>query len=215
MLDLQKHLCTGERIELHVEQDGSPLELISCVEAVIDRDRLMIQAPFHQREYFPLQNNDRVKMVIKLEDTGLLEIEGIVRQSTHFGPTMVLIVDLEPDIRQTQRRNFYRLPVSRDVLLTDIDSEPVEGITQNISAGGVKCVAAARPRPGSVVQVHLNLNSEILVVEGQVLEAEPFDQTPNRYVSRIQFIRLSERDQAKIIAFIYQEQSRRNRLRPS
>jgi len=215
-IDIQKHLGTGEKLDLFVDHDGTMLELSSCVEAVIDHDRIMIQAPFLQREYYPLKRDEKIRLVARLESAGVLEMIGTIVQNTHFGPTTVLIVELDPDIQQTQRRNYFRLPVSRDVQFVDrrqnFKHEPIDGITQDLSAGGLRCISAHEMKPGTRIQVHLNLTGDPIVLEGEILEAQPFEPTPNRFMARIRFLEPSEKARSRIISFIFTEQSKRKKL---
>lgn len=209
---LNKLLSAGDKLELSFEADkGSPLKLESSFESLIDNNTLVIQAPVnHAHE--PLCSDYTIRLVASKDSSGILEMNGKIIQCKRTGDTSILIVELIEDVCQTQRRQYYRLPILRDVQLAISGEGYQDGLTQNISAGGIRCILPTRPRAGAKLKVKLDLNKESFELTGEVLETMVFDEPSRRFIIRIRFIDTTEKDRSRLISYIFGEQSRQKRM---
>lgn len=209
---LKSLLSAGDRIELYIEgEEGVPVTLDTSLEALIDNDKLVIQAtadPSQRR----LRTDIAIRLVASKDSAGILEMDGRIIQSTRTGNTSVLVVELMADVHQTQRRQYYRLPILRDVRLGNSGDGYFNGVTQNISAGGLRCVLPTRLRAGAHITVKLELSQEAFELKGEVLDAMEFDEQSRRYVLRIRFTDTSEKDRTRLIAYIFSEQGRQKKI---
>lgn len=209
---LKNLLNTGDRIELYMDEEkGTSLVLEASFEALIDNDKLVIQATVYNA-HKSLRSNHAIRLVANKDSAGILEMSGKIIQSTHSGDTSVFVVELAEDIHQTQRRQYFRLSLLKDVRLGNSGEGYFDGVTQNISAGGIRCILPMRMRAGAKITVRLELNQEPFELTGEVLEAMEFDENTRRFVLRIRFIDTSEKDRAKLISYIFSEQSRQKKM---
>ncbi len=208
---LKSLLTAGDRLEIYLDgEEGSPLVLETAFEALMDNDRLIIQATVCNA-HKTLQSNDAIKLVANKGAAGILEMSGKIVESSRSGDADILVVELIEDIQQTQRRQYYRLPILRDVRLGNSGDGYFDGLTQNISAGGLRCFLPTRMRAGTRITVKLELNQEHFELTGEVLDSIAFDTVTQRFLLRIRFIDTSEKDRKKLISHIFSEQSRQKK----
>jgi len=208
---LKNLLNTGDRLELSIEgETGGALILETSFEALIDSDKLIIRAVVHNTSISTHYNPD-IKIRASKDSGGILEMSGRIIRSTRTGSATTLVVELSEDIHQTQRRQDYRLPILREIRLGNSGEGYFNGLTQNISAGGLRCILPTRMRPGTRISVKLELDQEILELSGEVLETLEFDEKSQRYIFRIRFLDISEKIRSKLTAYIFSEQSRQKK----
>lgn len=208
---LKNLLNAGDRLELHIDgEDGSDLTLETSLEALIDNDKLIILANIHSA-YGSLRAQESITLVANKDSAGILEMSGKIVQRSLAGNSSILVVELVDDVQQTQRRQYYRLPILRDVRLGNSGEGYFDGLTQNISAGGLRCILPQRIRAGAQIKVKLELGQTPFELTGEVLEANAFDEENSRFLLRIRFIDTSEKDRARLISYIFSEQGRQKK----
>lgn len=209
---LNKLLSAGDKLELSFEADeGSQLTLESSLKSLIDNNTLIIQTPAHHA-HGSLCSDHTIRLVASKDSSGILEMNGRILQCKRTGDTSTLVVELIEDVCQTQRRQYFRLPILRDVQLAISGEGYLDGLTQNISAGGIRCILPMRPREGAKIKVKLDLNKESFELTGEILETMVFDEPSQRFIIRIRFIDPTEKDRSRLISYIFGEQSRQKRM---
>ncbi len=208
---LKNLLNAGDRLELSIEgEQGTALTLETSFVALIDSDKLMIRASF-QDTPLSVSFNPSIKLKASKDAAGILEMSGRIIESSRAGIATTLVVELSEDILQIQRRQDYRLPLLREIRLGNSGDGYFNGLTQNISAGGLRCIIPTRMRPGTRIGVKLELGQETLELSGEVLETFEFDETAQRHIFRIRFLDIPEKIRSRLTAYIFSEQSRQKR----
>jgi len=207
-----KHLLSaGDRLELYIDGvEGTPNSMGTSFEALTDNGTMIIKTPVSCSAN-SIQSNQEIRLTTSKDSAGILEMSGKIVQSTRTGSTTILVIELIDNIQQTQRRQYYRLPILRDVRLGNSGDGFFDGVTQNISAGGIRCILPIKIRTGAQITVKLELNREPFELKGEVLEALEFDENTQRFMLRVRFIGTSEKDRSKLISYIFSEQSRQNK----
>lgn len=210
MKERLKHLLnTGDRLALSIGGPGGmDLTLETSLKDLDSLDRLVVQASALDGTD-RLKPGDPIRLTVSKETSGMLEMDGYLVRCTASDSTLLLVVELTEDIRQHQRRQFFRLPILREIHLGLKGDNPGIGMTQNISAGGLRCVYGGHLRVGASVAVRLELNRELFELSGEVLESALADDTGQNHVLRIRFTEVSEKEQQRLISLLFREQSRR------
>lgn len=208
---LKNLLNAGDRLELSIEgKTGSALTLETAFVALIDSDKLVIRAAVHDTS-LSAAFTPFIKLKACKDAAGILEMNGRIIESSRTGADITLVVALSENIHQIQRRQDYRLPLLREIRLGNSGIGYYDGLTQNISAGGLRCILPTRMRPGTRIGLKVELSRETLELEGEVLETFEFDEELQRHIFRIRFVDVPEKIRSRLTAYIFSEQSRQNK----
>jgi len=210
MKERLKHLLTaGDRLELSLSGPGGiEMTLETSLRDLDGTGRIIVQAPAPEAPGV-LQPGDPIRLMASKENAGILEMAGRILRCAATENTLVLVVELSDEIRQQQRRQFFRLPILREVHMGLQGDAPHIGVTQNISAGGLRCVYPEHLRVGAPITVSLELGHELFQLSGEVLESSAVDDTLQRFILRVRFTDVPEKEQTRLMALLFREQSRR------
>lgn len=208
---LKSLLTAGDRLELCMDgENRASMTMETSFETLIDDHTLVIQATAYAAPN-GLQSNSPIKLTASKNSAGILKMRGTIIRSSQTGNVTTLVVELAPDIQQTQRRQDYRLPILRDVRLGNGGEGYYDGLIQNISAGGIRCILPTRMRAGTKINLKLELNQECFDLGGEVLESIEINEEAQRFILRIRFIDISEKIRSRLTSHIFIEQSRQNK----
>jgi len=202
----------GDQLQLHMGQDETDkTALVTSLAAVIDQDNLVVNANVDSNEIF-LRNRHNVQIVANVDSAGILKMRGRIKECTQNGDQYILVVELINEIEQTQRREHYRLPLLKDVHLGLSSKQYQQGMTQNLSAGGLRCVVPQYIRSGATVKLKLDLDETEIEIDGKVLETISYDEESEEYILRIKFMDLSREERRQIHTYIFKRQCRRKKI---
>lgn len=205
-------LNAGDSMELHMENEKGQLHTFSStIEAILSEGRMVIQVPAGIKSVPRGLLSPEVRMVVRKNSAGLLEMFGRVVQFNVQSSGSNIIIEILSDVRQTQRRQFYRLPLIKDVRLAYNNRQDYLAVAHDISAGGLRCVLPHGFKPGDQLKIHLELNSEEHYLKGTVLDCEPLKTASPRSLIRIQFMDLTENERKCIMNYVFKEQTKRKR----
>lgn len=212
MKKLKYLLQPGDKIELQIDLSGDVQTWESSVEEIIDNQKLLVHA--YSDSAKPLRvKHKSVHMQTQKDSAGILKMHGEIVSTKQSGLQTFILIDLDEQIEQTQRRHYYRLPIFRNVFVNTGSDEVLEGLTQNISAGGLRCLFPEPLEEDTLVTTEVELGNEVYKIKGRVLEAMDFDEEHGNYVLRIQFMDTPEAVKAKLMRYILSEQSRLQKLK--
>lgn len=135
----------------------------------------------------------------------------------------LIVLNLPEYCNRVQQRNFVRLPVLIPVkyaVAPEKDKEPQyqDGMTVDLSAGGMKLTVKDPFKPGVILVINfqLSIREETVTfnLKGKIqrLEVKDLEKNYRVYQAGIEFIDISHRDQDKIVAFIFARMARQNQL---
>ncbi len=203
MKERLKHLLSaGDRLELCLAGPGGiEMTLETALRDLDGNDRIIVQTPAPEVSDL-LQPGEPIRLVASKENAGLLEMTGRILRCAAAENTLMLVVELSDEIRQQQRRQFFRLPILREVHVGLPGDAARTGVTQNISAGGLRCIYPAHLRVGAPIAVRLELGQALFELNGEVLESSAADDACQRYILRIRFTDVPEREQTRLMALL-------------
>lgn len=200
--------CTEVQIEL--ERDTKKvLTLKSEIIDILDKDKLVISAPIFQSKIFPLSQGERVFINFNKKDTGMYSFLGIVYNRDSKKNVPEIYIRQIGKMNKLQRRSFFRLPIVKSILVTftDGDSEfSVEGVTKDISGGGIRAISNSPVKLGEKVSVHIALGQASLFINAKVVRCRDISDSVEKYDLGLKFDNIDEQLRSKIVSFIFEKQ---------
>lgn len=200
-------LTNGETIELKSDQASYHFTVESWVQEVVGERKIRVVAK--KRLEIPKLKQQHELTAIARRDNGLYQMQATIQEILETETDLILLLDLHSDIEQIQRRQFYRLPLLKEVAINLVGDPPMPGLTQNLSAGGLKCQLRQEIRIGATVEVTLEIEGTSLNLKAQVLECAPMANVPHHTSIRVQFTTLTTKEQQLLTAYIFKQQGKR------
>ncbi len=195
--ELQRVLRPDRRYPTWVEEVRLPVVLI---------------APPMEREHLvPLMAGEQVELHY-YDGRGDLTLVGAVRERPRRGEPVPIEV---LEVTRVQRRRFFRwqgeYPVSFAVA-GDQDEEWRAARTFDISAGGLSFRWDEELPPETPLLLELRLGTDVVRAEGRVVRSLPNQAGgAGRYLVGVEFTRISEGSQSRIMRFIFSQEVRLRR----
>ncbi|CFX66012.1 PilZ domain [Syntrophomonas zehnderi OL-4] len=202
-------LKVNQRIEITVDEEGTEYKnLPSRIEEVTDQ-HLYIAIPMKWGQLIPVRV--RQKLIVSFNQQGrFFQFETVIMHR-HLKPIPMLAV-LKPDsIREIQRRQWVRVPVSIPLkfgLLNEDESTTVhETTTVDISGGGV-CFLTRNPlAAGQLLDAEIDLpNREPVYCQLKVLRVLETKTEGSVNKAFSEYYDISESQRERIIAYVFEKQ---------
>lgn len=149
---------------------------------------------------------DNVMLTTVKEGIGIIKAEVYIKNITQLEKGVIIILDVQEHIKHIQRREFFRLNVIREISVANEDNDQLKGITQNISAGGIKCILPKPLAKDTTVQTSFRLYDDHFELLGVVLDSQP--HTYNKYTVRIRFSNADQKIRQRLISNIFRIQAK-------
>ena len=212
-MKLESIFSTGDDVEVRARIDGKEHVFTTSLSSLIDRNKVSIHARVsHGKIHNKIASDDQIQLVSKQNTSGIVMLSGRVIKSQLVDDGISFVVEIENSLEQIQRRQYFRLPLFREVEVVG-GKEIYAGTTQNISAGGLSCIISNEAALGEKVKVRLNINNEILEMTGKVLGVDEMESNVRRCTVRVCFVDISEKTRSKLISYVLREQSRMHRFK--
>ncbi len=201
-------VAEGDCCELKIRgQNGDTYTLDAALETVYDRDKLILQTQRHIK----VGEAGNVEMLLRNRKSGIVKCIGPIEKWVPYENGALIQIVVTGGVDNLQRRSYYRLQTSKPATVSAGERHIYDVVTRDLSAGGAKCAISEPLIAGSTIQLSMALEEQALQLQGRVLECR---EEPNRhYVLRLQFERLDEGTQSKLMAYVLKEQSKRLRNR--
>ncbi len=191
----------------HSLEQHLSLALESSLAEVVSERKMRVRA---SKSDLPLLLKSQQQLIVTAKkDYGVFQMHATVQEVVDSGSEVTLLLDVHTSIDQIQRREYFRLPLLKEISLNLVGDPPIKGLTQNISAGGIKCLVNSEIRTGATIDVYLEIEPLALSLKGRVLECAPMPDSVNHTILRIQFIQLSAKEQQILSAYIILQQGKR------
>lgn len=208
-MNVLEGLKIGEKLEIEPIRSKKNTVLTSTITSqLIDKKdkKLYISNPIKRGISYPLYRGQQIKIIFYRDEKGIYSFLGEVIQRIDIKFPIYIVKPLSFE-EKIQRRFYYRLRILTKVLIKNLNENTwVEGLTKDLSGGGLKIVTNKIFKLGEKVEciISLDENERVDVVGEVVREARDF--TTNEYEIGIKFIDISETARNEIIAFIFKKQ---------
>lgn len=206
-IELQTSLRSGRRFPTWVEDVRPP--------------RVAVAPPMDQEHYVPLSPGDQV-FLHYYDGRGDFTLTGVVLERQGRGGS-VMVEALE--VSRVQRRQFFRWEGRYPVwfrVLTGEDGEDetdppalaeaeewLSAHTRDLSGGGLSLFWNEEIPSGTKVVVELRLPTGAVRAEGRVARTWTNEAGgPGRFIVGVEFTRITDANQRKLMQFIFQEELR-------
>ena len=216
-------LQIGTKLELELrDEEGKKLDqsLISEFEWLVDPKTLMIAAPIHEGEIYPLRNGTIINIYFVHKagkEYELYSFNAIISGREMSEKIALLKIGVISEIERIQRRQYYRLGCSMPVKFRVVESmsEIVNGsipfrktIASNLSGGGICLLLEDRLEVGKLVECEIATeeNKEVRFF-GKVIRYDN-SQLDGRfkYEAGIAYIKINNNDREAVVKYIFNEQ---------
>ena len=211
---VSKHIKTGNRVEISYIRDGAERQKwVTVVEAVIDRERVIVLMPMSGGELVRLPAGGRFEARF-YTDLNILLYECEVVGNGNIEGTYFTTLKLLTEGERIQLRNYYRffgtLDFKFSVLkeITSFDEEPTmyNGVAVDLSGGGMRFVSPKRLAPNTDIHAVLPLSEEYIMALGQILDRVKAVNADRQFQYRVKFLALPDVDREKIVRHINEQQ---------
>jgi c-di-GMP-binding flagellar brake protein YcgR len=206
---------TGDRVyisvgrSLHVDWKQA---YISQVEAILEDNRMLIQAPTHMGAIVRLSVNEDCNLCF-ITGRGKILYNARVAENIVEDGLRYVALRLIGSGEKMQLRDFFRFNCSIPIYFYLLDEEgepadpgPKSGTVRDIGGGGMRMLSKVFIEPKTMIRAMLQLNNEAILTFGHILFRDKLENAAAPYQYRIKFAAMSKIDQDKIIQFIYNEQ---------
>lgn len=208
---LEDILGIGDGLSILLEKkDGNYLTLRSSVYDVSE-NTVIISAILYKTRIFPLMTDSRITVKYYKKDVGIYEFRCIVTGSLKFEGLRALSVALDSKIKKSQRRNYFRLPIFKEVkveVLSENSDESVQNteVLYDISGGGVGILTDTKYKVGQKVNLTIPLSKKYYVIKAEVVRSIQSTKGIKNYSVGFKFIDIDKRIKSEVVSFIFKKQ---------
>ncbi len=238
---MDERIQIGDKLELkkiekrlYVNAEEKPKVYVSQVLDEMVNGRMLVSMPIQGGTIVPLGVNQEFEATIYTK-SGLLACKVVVTGRYKKGQLFLLEIENRSPLEKIQRREYYRLerriPIQYRVLgeveqryieegkaynSDEMEIEWKNGITLDISGGGMRFVSPSKEQVGNLIELKFDLeteeNSEVIFTLANLLLSVQNQNNNRIYEQRVQFYRMDRAMRERIIRFIFEIQ-RKNRMK--
>lgn len=210
---LISQLSLGKKVYIssNIDSEGNDInnfyEYVSQIVDIINEKEFVISTPLLKGDSIDFKAGDEVKVGFTHEN-GLFVLEGEIRDVVNENGLMFYRVYVISDIKRLQRREHFRvlihLPIIYKIVRENKDLYG-QGLTKDISGGGLKFVCSDEIEVGETVNIFLKLNSNIeLKAIGEVIRRNLIEA--RKYEISLVFVDLDFSQRESLIKQIFEIQ---------
>ncbi|ACJ76185.1 MAG TPA: pilus assembly protein PilZ [Thermosipho africanus] len=180
----------------------------SIADMELSKKIIYLSIPTYKGRMIPIPKG--VRMNVKIFDKSSMFSFTTVSLGVIKRDNLYMLPVLAPDeVKKTERRKFKRIPLYVYGILKkslDENSEAIQFLTKDFSAGGIKFVTNTILKEGDIIYVTLNLDDE-LQIDNQKAKIVRVDQkTEEGYQYGAQFLEVPRQLENKMVRFVFQKE---------
>lgn len=200
-------------------------KLASSIQEIIDDDTIVISNPTIKARLIPMHSGERFDAYFFVGDKIYTARVSVVKNRTE-GKIRTCEVTIQSSITKYERRQYFRFETNMNVRYLVLNAQNaaafkeavksnkllemdgfVDGITNDISGGGIRYSSEEQLPAGGMVIVHLVANTpsgdKNYVFLGKVIRSEPQANIRGRFEHRMQFVDLKQDAREEFVQFIF------------
>lgn len=225
-VDMTKLVEVGDRISILYEtKNNEKIVLLSNVLLAPGENKITITMPIYKAKVFSVSRGERLRIKYSKKDAGIYEFNVLVVKKIKDGTILGLELLRISEMTKSQRREYYRLTVIKDVelvvddpdeeikyideakqIIADSDEVSYKGILKDISGGGMRVITNEPLELGLNVKSSFALDKKIIEIKGTIVRSIVFDPVVHQYDIGVEFQELSESSRTEIVSFVFQRQ---------
>lgn len=203
-------LKVNQRIQLNIIEEHYKGNYYSKVVDIVDDEVITVAAPVKDDTPVPVNVGEKINMFF-WDNTCqyAFEAQVIARANTSIP---IITIKKSSELQRMQRRSYFRIQAMLKVIFNieneDDDAEPenYEGLTLNISGGGILLSTSTMLEAGSNIKLKLYLAERDYVTAIGCVERVDFLSTKKLYRAGIDFFMIYESDRDKIVAYVFERE---------
>ena len=231
---LSKVLSIGDKVEFTrvqaVQSDASMRKkvYVSQIYEVVDETRVKVGMPIENGHIVALAPNTRLDACFYTAK-GLYHGRVVVVERMRENNIYVMVVELQYELKKFQRRQYYRLNCTMDLLHRPMEDEEQElfinkgiapddsnivgfknGIALDFSGGGIRFISQEKYNKEDLIVIRLKISYDdeykIYSVVSRVISSIPAKNGRENIEHRVEFVDLNSKIREEIIRYIFREE---------
>lgn len=231
---LSKVLSIGDKVEFTrvqaVQSDASMRKkvYVSQIYEVVDETRVKVGMPIENGHIVALSPNTRLDACFYTAK-GLYHGRVVVVERMREHNIYVMVVELQYELKKFQRRQYYRLNCTMDLLHRPMEEEEQElfinkgmapddsnivgfknGIALDFSGGGIRFISQEKYNKEDLIVIRLKISYDdeykIYSVVSRVISSIPAKNGREKIEHRVEFVDLDSKIREEIIRYIFREE---------
>lgn len=231
---LSKVLSIGDKVEFTrvqaVQSDASMRKkvYVSQIYEVVDETRVKVGMPIENGHIVALSPNTRLDACFYTAK-GLYHGRVVVVERMREHNIYVMVVELQYELKKFQRRQYYRLNCTMDLLHRPMEEEEQElfinkgmapddsnivgfknGIALDFSGGGIRFISQEKYNKEDLIVIRLKISYDdeykIYSVVSRVISSIPAKNGRENIEHRVEFVDLDSKIREEIIRYIFREE---------
>ena len=231
---VSKILSVGDKVELtkvqSAQSDASIKKkvYVSQIYEVVDETKVKVGMPIENGHIVAISPNTRLDACFYTAK-GLYHGRVVVVERMREHNIYVMVIELQYELKKFQRRQYYRLNCTMDVLHRLMEEQeqddfinkgivPEEenikgfsaGVALDFSGGGIRFISQERYTKGDLLVIRLKISYDveykIYSVVGRVISSAPSKNGRSNIENRVEFVDLNSKVREEIIKYIFQEE---------
>lgn len=237
---LSKIVSLGDKVEVTRVDSGENYKknekittYFSRIYDIIEEDKLKISMPMEGTRLIVMDKNTKYELCI-YTTYGLYKCRALLVDRYKEGNVFVAVLELYTGLQKFQRRQYYRLECNIALqyrILTEEETElllnnrmpasfqnslmssgQIQGITLDISGGGIRFVSDTANEKGSHMLIEFNIplgeEMKYFSIVSVQIDSRKIPNKEAVYEHRIQFENITKREREDLIKYIFEEERR-------
>ncbi len=200
-------LKTGDKVDIQIHNPNNPEGIKTLYSQVmnVDSEFSYISVPVTRGIEYPVRIGQKADLTY-YRDTGVFSFTiAFLKKIKEGNIDFFQIVRLTDPIK-TQRREYFRLKYMLNGSIKSLENDKsCDILVQDISGGGIRVTTTKSFYAREKIECTLYLDQDPIIVAATIIRSARMSDN-SRYELGIKFEDLSEQNQNKIIAFIFQKQ---------
>ena len=218
----------GTRLEIRRLEVPNDSILVSQLLAPLAGPLALIAIPSHAANLVDWPEGTLLQVCYSLKGQGLWSFTASIVSRSESNRVQAYLLQMETAPERFQRREFYRLDCTLDMVYRQIAEEslpkerqvparkavqapePRSGLTLNISGGGASFVTDRQTEPLEEIEISLSLEGfGPVVARGRVIRHEEYDNGKvHRQRVAVEFTEISPHDRDALVRYVFRRQRR-------
>lgn len=174
----------------------------------VGNDYIGISIPVNNGTYLPLHKGDKIKCIYF--DNNQMYTFNTVVVSRKIDRIFIIVIKKPTDVREYQRRNFVRVPFTKEILYSVISEDNqinfLKATALNISGGGIKLAIDVKSdykiRYGCLLIVIIPVDDKNITVKGKIVRISN-NKENKKLICGVSFIDADKNTREKIIELVF------------
>lgn len=211
MESIFEFLKVGMKIDISINDDNKTFYPSQVLE-VIEPDELIISGPIKKTQLVLLHIDEEVDVSYFVENRGRYSFTAKV-VSRNLSKIYSLRIKATSSIDKIQLRNYFRIPVTLDVIKHfntrdngDNETHKEKCEAKDISGGGMKLYCNYKQEVGDEIQLKFKIKDSIIEAKAKVVRIGESSSLNYKYSIGVSYTEISESYRDLIVKFVFEQQ---------